>query len=369
MSPVPSRVDVAVPLLVLAIGTVELVALAPAGLAWAIALEAIACTLLVWRRHRPILACSLAGVVSAGLPFVGPRIEDVATPILIGVLVAYSLARWVAGFHGLFGLGVLLLAIMAEYLFADDRAHDVTDIVFVSALLAPPFVFGRISRRLAVTSELLREQQELVRHQAVRDERDRIARELHDVIAHSISAMVVQTAAAQDLVRTDPDRAGGVLQDVADTGRRALAETGRLLHVIRDTADELGLEPTPGLAEVPALVERFRQDGLDVRAVIGESPDLPAAIDTSTYRLVQEALTNALRYAPDRVVELEVAADAEHLRIRTSNLADGRGGHGSGLGLLGLGERVTLLGGQLRHGLTPTGRFELDVDLPIGRPT
>ena len=93
----------------------------------------------------------------------------------------------------------------------------------------------------------------------MRAERDRIARELHDVIAHSVSAMVVQTAAAQDLVRTDPDRAEAVLADVADTGRRALAETGRLLHVIRDDADELGLEPGAGLS--PTSTGWWRSSG------------------------------------------------------------------------------------------------------------
>ena len=133
----------------------------------------------------------------------------------------------------------------------------------------------------------------------MRAERDRIARELHDVIAHSVSAMVVQTAAAQDLVRTDPDRAERVLADVADTGRRALAETGRLLHVIRDDADELGLAPAPGLADLPALVEAFRASGLTVDLDVREPlPALPVGVDVSAYRIVQEALTNALATPP-----------------------------------------------------------------------
>ena len=93
---------------------------------------------------------------------------------------------------------------------------------------------------------------------------------MHDVIAHSISAMVVQTAAAQDLVRTDPERAEAVLADVADTGRQAIAETGRLLHVLRDDEDELGLEPAPGLADLPGLVAAFRASGLDVDVEVPE---------------------------------------------------------------------------------------------------
>ena len=125
---------------------------------------------------------------------------------------------------------------------------------------------------------LIEEREELVTREAVRAERDRIARELHDVVAHSVSAMVVQTAAAQDLVRADPDKAEQVLRDVADTGRRALVETGRLLHVIRDDADELGLAPTPGMADLDELVGQFREGGLDVELQLdGELPRCPPA--------------------------------------------------------------------------------------------
>jgi len=209
-----------------------------------------------------------------------------------------------------------------------------------------------------------------VRHEAVRAERDRIARELHDVIAHSVSAMVVQTAAAQDLVRHDPARAEEVLADVADTGRRALAETGRLLHVIRDDADELGHSPAPGLADLPALVEQFRSSGLTVDLDVREPlPFLPAGVDVSAYRIVQEALTNALRYAADRTAALTVSGTPGGVSIRTSNRTathpGGRGGKGSGLGLLGMAERVSVLGGQLTHGVTGE-RFELAATLPVG---
>jgi signal transduction histidine kinase len=287
------------------------------------------------------------------------------------VVIAYTLARWVPGYRGLLGLAVVLLLLTGDYVVTDERDNNITDVFFVLSLMAPPFVLGKVARKLAEQGELLRDQQELVKREAVRDERDRIARELHDVIAHSVSAMVVQTAAAQDLVRTDPERAEQVLDDVAATGRRALAETGQLLHVIRDTADELGLEPTPGLAQVPDLVERFRADGLEVRATIdGPLSGLPAAVDTSAYRLVQEALTNALRYAPDHTVDLQLAVVDGRVTINTSNRADGphheSASQGSGLGLLGLAERVSLLGGTLTHGRTPGGRFELSAVLPAG---
>jgi signal transduction histidine kinase len=200
----------------------------------------------------------------------------------------------------------------------------------------------------------------------VRQERDRIAREMHDVIAHSISAMVVQTAAAQDLVRSDPDRAEAVLADVADTGRRAISETGRLLHVLRDDDDELGLEPAPGLADLPGLVAAFRASGLDVDFNVPEPlPSLPASVDVSAYRIVQEALTNALRYGSDRTARLSVQATPREVSIEASNPSAGLTGSGAGLGLVGVAERVTMLGGHLTHGLRD-GRFELHASLPVG---
>jgi signal transduction histidine kinase len=283
-------------------------------------------------------------------------------------LIGYSLARWVEDLRGLVGMGVLLAMFLLDYLVVDTRAHGFGDVVFVCTLAIPPYVFGRITRRLALQSEQLKRQQALIRDQAIRDERDRIARELHDVIAHSVSAMVVQTAAAQDLVRRDPDCAEGLLASVAETGRKTLAETGRLLHLIRDDGDELGLRPAPGLADVPELVAEFRDSGLAVDADF-ELPETPLAggVDVSAYRVVQEALTNALKYA-DGQVRLRVAAQHDRLLISCTN-AVGQvrtaGTNGSGLGLQGMAERVALLGGTLHSGSTPDARFVVDVDIPL----
>jgi signal transduction histidine kinase len=220
-------------------------------------------------------------------------------------------------------------------------------------------------RRLADYGDLLEREQALVRREAVRDERDRIARELHDVIAHSVSSMVVQVTVAEDLVRRDPDRALDVLESAAGTGRRALAETGRLLHVIRDSADELGLAPVPGLADLPELVEGFRRRGLQVDLSDQvEATDLPAGVDVSAYRIVSEALTNAERYAAGPV-ELDVHADAAGVTIRAVNDSSGRSGAGSGLGLVGMAERIALLGGTMSSGTGDGGRFVLEVRLPV----
>jgi len=193
-------------------------------------------------------------------------------------------------------------------------------------------------------------------------------RELHDVIAHSLSAMVVQTAAAQDLVRTSPDRATALLQSVADAGRKALEETGRLLHLIRDDADELGLRPAPGIADVPALVAAFRDSGLAVDADLTPPPaPLSGGVDVSAYRVVQELLTNALKHGKSPV-RLAVESTPDRLRITCTNpVGTARVVAGSGLGLQGMAERVHLLGGTLDWRRSLDDGFVVDVVIPLAR--
>ena len=359
--------DVAIPAGLLVVGVVELAGMSMAGRGWAVLLEAAASALLVWRRRWPLVVPTLAQALLLVMPLFGPQLDDPATPILYLALSGYSLARWRADLRGLLGLAAIASLFLLLYVFVDERDHNISDAVFILSLLVPPFVAGRLVRRLEDRGRLIEANHELVMEAAVRDERDRIARELHDVIAHSVSAMVVQTAAAQDLVRTDPGAAESVLADVAATGRRALAETGRLLHVIRDTDGELGLAPVPGLAEVRELVERFRADGLDVDLHIDDAlPALPAGVDVSAYRIVQEALTNALRYSTDGSATLALSGSGTALRIHSANRCNGHADRqGSGLGLVGMKERVSVLGGSLTHGVARPGVFEVDATLPV----
>jgi signal transduction histidine kinase len=357
--------DLLLPAGVAVLGVMEMVALRYDGWGWGALLELVACTLLVGRRLQPLVFAATPPLLVLLLPLLGPQLDEPATPILVMAVGVYALGRWLADLKGLVGVAAFLLLVLGDYVFVDAREHDVSDAVFVVALVAPPYIAGRIARRLADQKELLEERQDLIRREAVRDERDRIARDMHDVIAHSISAMVVQTAAAQDLVHHDPDRAERVLADVAATGRRAIAETGRLLRVLRDDSDELGLEPAPGLADLAGLVAAFRASGLTIDLDVPETlPRLPAGVDVSAYRIVQEALTNALRYGTDHTARLRVAATADALSIEATNPSSRRTGSGTGLGLVGIAERVALLGGQVSHGVHD-GRFELTASLPV----
>jgi len=320
--------------------------------------NAAACALLVWRRQAPLVVAPLAGWASTMASLIEPELSEPAAGIAIIVVACYSCARYRADLWGIAAVAAMLTSAIPMY-FVAESDNDVTDLFFVGSLLVPPFIFGRVARKLDEQTRLLEEQQAVIQRQAARDERARIARELHDVIAHSISAMVVQVTVAQDLVTSDPARASHVLDGVAATGRRALAETARLLHLVRDDADELGLEPVPGLADLDRLVE-----GGDITLRrSGDLANLPAAVDVSAYRICQEAVTNAGRYGRGDL-SLEVARHNGAVHIRATNAVSSTTSEGGGLGLLGMAERASVLGGSLRHAVRD-GRFELEAELPV----
>jgi signal transduction histidine kinase len=355
------------PTLLAFLAVIEMLSLRPDSWGASAGAEVVACAVLCGRRRFPLISPMVALSAIVLIPVLGTPLDQPAAPIALCALAFFSLGRYVTDRRALLGFGLILMGVWVDYQWFDDRPHNISDLVFVLVLATPPFVLGRLMGRLAEQAAALEQAQVLVRAQAIRDERDRIARDLHDVIAHSVSAMVVQTAAAQDLVRSDPDRAEAVLADVANAGRQALADTGRLLHVIRDTNGDLGLAPSPGLAEVPGLVQRFRAGGLRVDLdLAGPIPALPAGIDVSVYRIVQEALTNALRYGADRAASLSITCAVDAVSIRSSNASNGSGRSiGTGLGLLGMAERVAVLGGTFSHEITQDGRFELAATLPV----
>ncbi|TCN43159.1 signal transduction histidine kinase [Kribbella orskensis] len=353
------------------VATVELLALDLPGTATALVIDWTACALLVLRGRFPLAACTLAGLVLL-IP-VG-EVDEAAAPILILALATITIARRVGGVRALTPLALFLAALAWGYLRLDQPV-DVSDLVFVSAVVLPPYAFGRLMRsldarnvRLAEQAELLVRHQELVRREAVAAERARIARDLHDVMAHSVSAMVVQAAAARDLLRNDVTGAEAAIDEVTAVGREALGETGRLLRLIRDTDDDDEAAAPLGLDRLQELVDRFRRSGLQVDLTVeGQLAALPADVDVSGYRIVQEALTNALRYATDRIASMRITRTATELRIRVENPASGTPDSGGGLGLLGMGERVAVLGGRLTHGRSDDGSFVLTADLPVVR--
>jgi signal transduction histidine kinase len=199
---------------------------------------------------------------------------------------------------------------------------------------------------------------------AVLAERARIARELHDVISHNVSVMVVQAAAGHDVFDTHPERARSALSAVEETGRRALAELRKLLDVGEDGD---GTAPQPGLALVDELAERVRGAGLEVELTVEGTPRaVPEALDLSAYRIVQEALTNTLKHAHASRAEVRVRYEPDALEVEVSDDGIGpTGSAGDGRGLIGMRERVSLFGGELLAGATAAGGFLVRARMPL----
>ena len=224
-------------------------------------------------------------------------------------------------------------------------------------------VLVRVRRQaasLAARNAALQRQAE----QATAAERTRIARELHDIVAHHLSVVVLQAAGARA-----SGKAEAALEKIEHSGRQALAETRRLLGVLREPAEETGLAPQPGVGELEVLADSVRAAGLPVNLVIsGEPAALPAAVDVSVYRIVQESLTNVLKHAgPARAdVTIGCAEEAVTIEITDDGAGDPRDGNqASGHGLAGMRERVAIFGGELRAGPRPGGGFAVRARLPL----
>ena len=239
-----------------------------------------------------------------------------------------------------------------------------------------PALLGRVLRSRNVLNRRLDEQaREIERNRAAREraailtERTRIARELHDVVAHDVSVMLVQAAAAKRTVPADPERARAAIAAVEETGREALGELRRLLGVLRRGDEELALAPQPSLERIGALVERMRAAGLPVELEVAGDPfHLPPGVDAAAFRIVQEALVNVMRHAAATQALVRVGYEPAAVELVVSD--DGRGAAviREGSGLVNLRERVALYGGELRAGrLRPRG-FELRARLPVGEP-
>jgi signal transduction histidine kinase len=221
------------------------------------------------------------------------------------------------------------------------------------------------ARRLYVQG-LVREREERALS-AVAEERSRIARELHDVIGHSVSVMTVQASAVRRLMRPDQAKERVALETVESTGREALAEMRRMVGVLRSADDDPNLAPPPTLDQLDQLVEHFRQAGLDVALESeGETVPLPPGLDLTAYRLVQEALTNTLKHAHATRAVVRFNYQQDSLLLSVSDNGLGAAGDAQpGTGLLGMRERVDVYGGDLVAGPATGGGYELRAALPL----
>ena len=337
---------------------------------WAEALGyGVGAVLLVWRRRYPLeVFAALVSVYALEFAVFGaPEGFGIAVPPMVA---AYSVARWELRRPAWWGL--VLIAILGVLWIGLDPESATTPVRARQVVWWSPWVIawlvGALLRVRAQNAEQRRLRREDRAVRAVTEERNRIARELHDVIGHSVSIMTVQTSAVRRRLRDDQVVEREALETVESTGRQALAEMRRMVGVLRADGVVEGREPAPGLSQLSSLVEQFRSAGLPVEvSVTGPAQPLAPGLDLTAYRLVQEGLTNALRHAlsPSRA-EVTIGYTPEHLElvIRDDGLhlaAPAEAGHG----LLGLRERVSVYGGDLVARPRPEGGFELLATLPL----
>ena len=338
-----------------------------------LAVSAIVLTLLA-RRRFPFGAPAVTWLWSAALSFVdGLLIVDKAGLFLAGMGAALLLGNLPRDRQARVGLAIVLGG--AAIVIYNDPNHARGDVIFTPVLFAIGWLVGYALRERTEQTKAAEEratraerEREAAARVAVAEERGRIARELHDVVAHAVSVMVLQVGAVRHRMPETDTEDRETLTNVEQAGRTALAEMRRLLNAMRHDDDELELLPHPGLGNLDALVDDVRAAGLPVRLEIsGEPVALPPGLDLSAYRILQEGLTNALKHARASQAEVEVQYTATELRLEVRD--DGPGGPstdaGVGHGLVGIRERVRIFGGGMSAGTSRTGGFVLRAQLPL----
>src|SRR4051794_22018057 len=326
---------------------------------------------VAWRRPWPVWALAaqlIAALVSTAAG--GDLTENPFSPFLAVIVVMYGVGSYAPLGWSRFGLAIGVIGMFLINLVGD--ASDVGAYVGTMLLaIVLPWAAGRAVKEWAQralelerVNAALKAEQEQRSLLAVADERSRIARELHDVVAHSISVMVVQAEGAKRMMDRDPRRAQSALDQIEGTGRAALVEMRRLLGVLRKEGEGAVRTPQPGTQTLDMLVNRAQEAGLDVRVAIeGSKKTLPAGVDVSVFRIIQEALTNSLKHAgPTRAdVLVTYSPDAVEVEIVDSGIVNGYDPpspdpENPQHGLLGMKERVSLYGGEIVTGPCEDGR-------------
>ncbi|MEU3661828.1 histidine kinase [Streptomyces sp. NPDC032940] len=343
----------------------ERTALDPAGRA----LLLVTCLALLARRRHPVaVVCGTAAgtlaYLGAGYPY-GPVFLAVAVACFSAVVAGHRRAAWSA-MAALWAGHVLLAHWLYRWLPpSGDSAEPWGQELVIAAWVVAIVALSELARTRR--EQWARERAE--RAQAARrradEERLRIARELHDVLAHSISVINVQAGVGLALLDSDPEQARTALTTIKDQSREALGEVRQVLHTLRAPGDA-PRAPAPGLDRLPELVDQAAGAGLTVE-VEGKPPRLPPATDLAAFRIVQEALTNVVRHSGSRRARVRLARDggALLLRIDDDGPATGADAGGSGNGLAGMRERAAALGGTIEAGPRPDGGFRVLASLPL----
>jgi signal transduction histidine kinase len=332
---------------------------------WGWALVAVQVVPLVWRRRAPLAVLFVSGLGS--LVFGMANLPDPAIQFTLA-LALYTVAAYRC--RRISVPVVLAFVVVGALSFVLDDQADLADIAVTYLVGVGAWVVGDSTRSQRERAAWLAQRQQDGARRAAAEERVRIARDLHDVVAHHISVIAVQAEAAQEVLAAHPERAERAMATVAETARTALGELRRMLGLLRSDA---GRAPQPDLGAVDELVASVRGAGLAVEVrTTGPARPVDGVVGVTAYRIVQEALTNVLRHADARRACVDLAFDADALVIRVAD--DGRGPRaarpgatngGGGQGIVGMRERVTVLGGRLETGPAPDGGFTVEARLPL----
>jgi signal transduction histidine kinase len=354
-------------------------AAAPTTTLWfAVPAAALIVLPLLARRRFPFTAPATLWLLAASLSFADGRLVPFTFSVTVaGMAAALLLGHLRDDVEARLGLAIVIGG--AAIIVYNDPEHAAGEFVFLPALFAIGWLAGFALRERAEqadAAEVRAAQAERERDAATRiailEERARIARELHDIVAHAVSVMVLHVGAVRHRLpdALAPDREA--LQDVERTGRTALTEMRQLLGALRQDGEGIELAPQPGLDRVQSLLDEVRRAGLPVDLHIeGEPRPLPPAIDLSAYRIVQEGLTNALKHARAGHADVTVSYTPDDVEIVVRDDGDGASQNSDpGYGLAGMGERVKIYGGEMSAGSANGGGFVLRTRLPLagGRP-
>jgi signal transduction histidine kinase len=348
----------------------------PTTLWFAIPAVAVLVLPLFARRRFPFAAPAAYWLLATAVTFVdGLLVAFVGSLGVVGLATAFLLGNLRNGLKAGAGLVILLVGIVIV-VSNIPGPQPAGDFVFIPLRFVVAWVAGYALRERAEQAEaaemratLAEREREAAARIAVAEERARIARELHDIVAHAVSVMVLQVGAIRHKLPEALEEDRDALQRVEQAGRTALAEMRRLLGAMRRDGDGVELGPQPGLDGLDALLEDVGRAGLPVRMhVDGDRFPLPRAIDLSAYRIVQEGLTNALKHARASHADVTVRYRPDELEVEVVD--DGAGpatSDGLGHGLIGIRERVKIYGGEMTAGTAPAGGFALSARLPLDR--
>jgi signal transduction histidine kinase len=339
-----------------------------------IALAVLAGAALVARRRAPLAIFLVVFAASLGIEVAGDDSSGAAVLIALYTTAA-ALDRRVS-----LAALVLTVALLVTVILTGSGEGDspkLADSAIGSGLCVGIWALGayvqtqrRYRRELQERAADLEREQEQLAQIAAHEERASIARELHDIVAHSVSVMLVGVRGARDVLRSSPDVADETLARVETSGEQSLAELRRILALLRSPEQGAEARPQPSLAQLHELVAEYREAGLPVQLeVAGEPRPLPSGVELSVYRIVQEALTNSLKHARPTDVHVTLSfrgPSTLELEVVNDGGAAGHGAESTGHGIVGMRERVALLGGELETGPRVGGGFRVAAKLPLG---